>query len=112
MANKFGTGLGPSGQFVKVTQTGTLGDLLHAHPPGNRQDRARVEVWAWIVTSGQTRDLSLEWAGVVVPDNIVNQTIYKGQGPQFVCAFLLSRGQQVTAFASAANEVMCYVEIA
>lgn len=104
---QFGTGT-TNGRFVKVAATATAGTLLHTHNRQSQFQRVRVDAWT---TDSADRLLTLEWAGVTSPDDLIEVKLYADAGPRTVACFLLEKGKTVRAFAAAANVVNCYVEV-
>lgn len=98
-----------NGRMVQVTQTATLGDLLHTAVAGTTNWDS-ITVYA-CNNDTSDRDITIEYGGVGAANNIVKTLPAKGGMYLLLAAFRLQNGLAVRAFASVANVVNCYVEV-
>lgn len=92
------------GKMVKVAATATLGTTIHtAHAT------SLDEVHLWAVNSDTVeRKLTIEFGGATSPDCLIEVTIPPESGLIPVCpGLILTNSLVVTAFAAAANVIMC-----
>jgi len=90
------------GQPIKVTQTATAGDTIHA-----AHATAKDEIWIYANnTSGTDVKLTIEFGGVTDPDNLIEYTVPAEGGIKVVIAgLLLTNSKVVSAFAASANVI-------
>jgi hypothetical protein len=96
------------GRLIKVAQTGTAGTTLHT---GSATATTFDEIWLYAVNSDTSdRKLTIEWGGVSVPDDLIEQTITAESGLVLVVAGLVIKGNAtplvVRAFCATADVVM------
>ncbi len=102
------------GLGIKVVATATAGTILHTTTiSATLVDQ--VYVWA-TNTDAVDRTLTVEFGGVLAPDNTVVMTIPARAGMTYVIAgaILLGNGatsKTVRAFASAANVIVIYGQV-
>jgi len=95
-----------NGKQIKITQTATVGDTIHAAVTGaNNIDM--IYLYACNITSTSPQ-LTIEWGGVTVPDdNIEIYDIAPESGYELIIPGLpLQNGLLVTVFASTANVIL------
>ena len=91
------------GKNIKVAATGTPGTLIHtAHAT------AKDEIWLWAVnTDTVDRKLTIEFGGVVDPDDLIEKTIKAEDGEKIVLhGRLLTNSLVVRAFAAVADVIV------
>jgi len=88
-----------NGRPIAITQTATLGDLLHT------ADAAAIdEVWLYAVnTTGAVKTLTVEFGGVVAGDQIVVQISENAGLALVIPGLTLTNSLVITAFADAAG---------
>lgn len=93
-----------NGKGIKVVATGTPGTTIHTAVSGTDD---WDEVWLYAYNNdGSNRQLTIEFGGVNVPDNIITVTItYKAGLVPVIPGLILQNGQVISAFADAANVV-------
>lgn len=95
-----GDGLG-----IKVTQTATVGDTIHA---ADASEKDEIFIYAFN-TDSSDRTLTLEWGGADDPDDLIEHVVPATDGLHLVVpGLILSGGDTVKAFASAANVIVIY----
>lgn len=94
------------GAGIKITTTATAGDLLHTATTDNTGN-VFDEVWLWAYnSSGSAVLLTLEFAGVAVPDNNVKVTVPSQSGLLLVLpGFIMKNTKLLRAFAATANVI-------
>ena len=93
-----------NGRPILVVATATAGTLMHTAVAGTTDID---EIWLYAVNSDTTdRKLTLEWGGVTVPNDLIEETV-PAEGGLFLVApgLLLQNGLIVRAFAATANVV-------
>jgi hypothetical protein len=95
------------GRLIKVAAIATPGTLLHAAGAVAGDDNFD-EVWLWAVnTDSVDRTLTIEWGGVLAPDDLIEVTLPAESGPiPVVPGLVLQNALSVRAFAAAANVVL------
>jgi len=94
------------GKAIKVTQTATAGDTIHAAIAGTSEG-SFDEIWLWAY-NGHTADvlLTIEFGGATVPDqNIVMTIPYKSGLIPIVPGLILQNSMTVKAFAATTNVI-------
>ena len=94
------------GKAIKITTTGTAGDLIHTAVAGTTAGTFD-EIWLWAY-NGHSANLvlTLEFGGAAVPDqNIVITIPFKAGLFPLVPGLILQNGMVVRAFAGSANLV-------
>ena len=93
-----------NGRPILVVATATAGTLMHTAVSGTTD---LDEIWLYAVNSDTTnRKLTLEWGGVTVPNDLIEETIPAESGLFLVApGLLLQNGLIVRAFAATANVV-------
>jgi len=96
-----------NGKGVKVVATASAGTTIHTAVSGTSD---WDEVWVYgMNTSGSSVDLTLEFGGMVDPDNVIEVTIPSESGLQLIVPGLLLQNSLVlSAFASSANVIVLY----
>jgi hypothetical protein len=91
------SGTAATGRFVNITQTATAGNIIHTS-----HATALDEIWAWAQnTSVNDVLLTVEWGGVVDPDDLMNFVIPARTPPILIIPGLtLSGGLIARAFAA------------
>lgn len=91
-----------NGRGIKVTQTATAGDTIHA-----AHASATDEIWLWAFNSDTSPHLlTLEWGGVTDPDDLIEKTIEPQDGLVLIApGITLTNSLSVAAFAASANVV-------
>lgn len=94
-----------SGRGIKIAQTATPGDLLHASHATDLD-----ELWAWVVNSSATPvKITFEYGGVASPDDHIEVTIPAESGLLLVVpGLLLTGGLNLRAFAATTNVLIVY----
>lgn len=94
-----------NGRLIKVAAVGTPGTLVHTAVAGAAD---ADEVWLWAVNSDTTdRKLTIEYGGVVAPDDLIEVTVRAESGLVLIApGLVLQNSLVVRAFAAAANVVM------
>lgn len=103
------------GKGIKVVQTGTLGNTIHATTT-SATTVDRVYLWAvnsQAAATASTVLLTLEFGGVATPDNLIQTPIPGQAGEVQLCDGhpLLGSGSAaltISAFAATANVIMVY----
>lgn len=104
----FGTGTPGLGRMVKVAATGTAGTLVHLHKTASPFQRVRIEA---VNTTTTAKLLTIEWAGVSDPDDLIKINLAPQRGPVLICDWLIERGKKIGAFAATANVIVLYCEV-
>lgn len=97
---------GSNGKAIKVVAVATLGTTIHTAQSGTA---GFDEVWIYATNHDiVSRLLTIEFGGVTVPDNIIEQTIPSQSGAILIVpGWILQNSLVVTAFAAAANVITC-----
>jgi hypothetical protein len=98
------------GKLVKIVATSTPGTTIHQAVAGTT-DGTYDEIYIWAINN-HTGDvtISVEWGGVVSPDDLIITTIPTKVGAYPVIpGWILQNELYVKAFASVANVVMLNV---
>jgi len=97
-----------NGTGTKVVRTVTPGTLIHTATNGDYNAMDEVVLYA-VNTSAAAVTLTIEFAGAVVPDNLIIVAIpgYSGQ-VTVVNRLLITAGLTIAARCSAANVVQIY----
>lgn len=92
-----------NGRQIKVAATATAGTLLHTAHATDLD-----ELWLWAVNSDTTaRKLTIEFGGVISPDDLIEQTISPEGGLTLIVpGLIVTGGVVVAAFAATANVVL------
>jgi len=91
-----------NGKAIKIAATSTPGTLIHTAVAGTT---SMDEVWLY-VTNNHTASLALtiEWGGVAVPDDIIQQSIPAKTGLYLLIpGLILNNDMVLRAFAQTAN---------
>ncbi len=93
-----------NGKLIKVVATATPGTLIHTAVSGTTD---LDEIWIYAVnTSNAKVNLTIEWGGVVSPDDLIEVGIQGGEGFVLVIpGAVLNNGKAIRAFASVANVI-------
>ena len=93
-----------NGRPILVVATATAGTLMHTAVAGTTD---LDEVWLYAVNSDTTdRKLTIEWGGVTVPNDLIEETVTAESGLTLVApGLLLQNGLIVRAFAATANVI-------
>ena len=96
------------GRPIKVAATATAGTLIHT---GSATATTYDEIWLYAMNSHSADlKLTIEWGGVTVPDDLIEQTITTEAGLTLIAPGLLIKGNASTAlivraFAASANYI-------
>lgn len=92
-----------NGRNIEVAATGTPGTTIHTAPASPSFD----EIFLWAVNSSASPvKLTLEWGGVTVADDLIEQTIQPEDGLVLVVPGLtLGNALVVRAFAGSASTI-------
>jgi hypothetical protein len=91
-----------SGRGIKVVATATAGTDIHTATGAPNID----EIWLWASNSHTAAvTLTLEWGGVVSPDDLFKTTIQPNETVLVAPGWILNGGIDVAAFASVANVI-------
>lgn len=94
---------GTDGRQIKIVPIVTPGTLIHT-----ANLTAKDEIWLWATNSdGSDQKLTIEWGGVLSPDDLIEMTIPFEDGPHLVVpGLLLTNSLIVRAFAALTNVVL------
>lgn len=94
-----------NGRQIKVVPIVTPGTLIHTAVAGSSDFD---EIWLWAVNSHTVAlKLTIEWGGVVAPDDLKELTVPPESGDMLVIAGLILQNALVLrAFCASANLVM------
>lgn len=97
-----------NGRMIKVVAVATPGTIIHTAVAGVAAQDNFDEVWLWAVNSDTTaRKLTIEYGGVVSPDDTIEQTLAAEAGEVLIVpGMILQNGLVIRAFAAAANVVL------
>lgn len=92
-----------SGRQTKVVATATPGTLIHTADATDLD-----ELWLYAMNSDSVdRKLTIEWGGVTSPDDLIEMTIPKEDGPHLIVpGWRITGGLVVRAFAETANVIL------
>lgn len=95
------------GKMIKVAATATAGTTIHT---GSTTATTFDEVWLYAVNSDTTaRKLTIEWGGVISPDDLIEFTVPAEDGLYLIVPGLVIKGNAtalvVRAFCATANVV-------
>lgn len=95
------------GKLIKVAQTATAGTTLHT---GSATDTTFDEIWLYAMNNDTAdRELTIEFGGVSVPDDLIRFTVPFKSGLFLITAGLIIKGNAtplvVRAFAATANVI-------
>lgn len=95
------------GRGILVVQTATLGTAIHTGPASATDPD---EVWLWCVNSTTAAvKLTMEWGGVTVPNDLIEQTIPSESGLFLIAPGLPIRNSlAVTAWAATASVLVIF----
>lgn len=95
-----------NGKGIKITQTGTPGDLIHTAVAGTDFD----EIWLYAVNSQTaTVKVTIEWGTHDAPDGNIEVSIPGESGLYLIIpGLILENSLDVNAFAATANVVMIH----
>lgn len=97
-----------NGKLVKITTNASPGDIIHTAVAGALDADNYDEIWIWAQNSDTAvRKLTVEWGGLVAPDDSIESFVPAEAGPMLVVpGWPLQNSLVVRAFASVVNVVV------
>jgi len=96
-----------NGKGIKVAETATAGTTIHTAVAGETD---WDEIWVWCVNTSDTAAvLTLEYGGVVDPNDLISYTVAAKDGLKIILpGTLLQNGLILKAFAETANVLIIH----
>lgn len=94
-----------NGRMIKITTNASPGDLIHTAVAGVVAQDNFDEIWLWAMNSEATaRKLTMEFGGVLAPDDQIEQTVPPESGLMLILpGLILQNGLLLRAFSAAVN---------